>query len=154
LVHDFDEGLFVTMVVDAVCSQEFGSDLVSGPDWNSVCTDQHNVLVEGAEPATEYLLTLLAPHLRAPVIRPHALMPLALPTGACGALVLTDVSALSGREQAVLLRWLDARSDDTQVVSTTVRPLFPLVALGHFDAALYYRLNTMLVSADSGGAWA
>ena len=138
----------MTMVVDAVCSH--GSDLISEPEWNSVCTSQHNVLVEGAEPANEHLLTLLAPHLRAPVIRTHALMPLTLPTGACGALVLTDVSALSGREQAVLLRWLDARGDDTQVISTTVRPLFPRVALGHFDAALYYRLNTVLLSADSG----
>ena len=58
--------------------------------------------------------------------------------------------ALDRHEQAALLRWLDA--DRKQVVSTTAQPLFPLVARGLFDKALYYRLNVMLVSIDSTGA--
>ena len=74
-------------------------------------------------------------------------MPPELPTDPCGALVVQNVSALDSDEQAALLRWLDA--DRKQVVSTTAQPLFPLVASGLFDKALYYRLNVTLLSIDS-----
>lgn len=108
---------------------------------------------EGASVTTERLLTLLGPHLRTPVLRTSADEPFYLPTAGCGALVLTDVSRLSGRGQAMLLAWLDARPDRTQVISTTVRHLFPLVSGGRFAAVLYYRLNTVRLTLDvRGGA--
>jgi len=57
--------------------------------------------------------------------------------------------ALGTHEQAALSRWLDA--DGRQVVSATTHPLFPLIARGLFDEALYYRLNVMRLSIDSTG---
>jgi transcriptional regulator of acetoin/glycerol metabolism len=57
---------------------------------------------------------------------------------------------LGRHEQAALLEWLDG--ERKQVVSTTVDPLFPLIARGLFDEALYYRLNVMLMRIDSTGA--
>ncbi len=113
-------------------------------------TRQHTAILAGPEHATESLLLLLQPSLRAPTIWKRAPTPLELPTDESGALVLRNLSALERDEQAALLRWLD--TDRVQVVSTTVDPLFPLIAQGLFDEALYYRLNTTLMRIDSTGA--
>ncbi len=130
--------------------QGLGPELISTPEWHSVSTRQHNAILEGPEHATEGLLLLLQPYLRTPAIWKRAPMPLELPTHGCGALVLRNVCALDHREQAALVRWLDA--ERKQVVSTTAHPLFPLIASGLFDEALYYRLNTTLMRIDSTGA--
>jgi Sigma-54 interaction domain len=131
-------------------SQGLGPELISTSEWHSVSTRQHNAIFEGPEHATEGLLLLLQPYLRTPAIWRRAPMPLELPTHGCGALVLRNVCALGRREQTSLLRWLDA--ERKQVVSTTAHPLFPLIARGLFDEALYYRLNVMLMRIDSTGA--
>jgi len=134
----------------AAVSEGLGSELISTPEWHSVSTRQHNAIFEGPEHATERLLSLLRPHLRGPAIWKRAPMPLELPTHGCVALVLRNVGALNRHEQARLLRWLDG--ERKQVVSTTPRPLFPLVARGLFDEALYYRLSMTLMRISSDGA--
>jgi hypothetical protein len=113
-------------------------------EWRS---PRHNVLLEGSEPSTLAVLRLLEPRLPGPVIRRGRGSPLQLPDGDIGALILEEVSDLSGDDQARLLAWIDRRSQ-TQVVSTTARPLFPRVARGFFDASLYYRLNVIVVELD------
>jgi transcriptional regulator of aromatic amino acid metabolism len=45
-----------------------------------------------------------------------------------------------------------ARYRPEQVISTTVHPLFPLLASGLFDEALYYRLNVVFLSIDATGS--
>jgi hypothetical protein len=45
-----------------------------------------------------------------------------------------------------LFGWLDDPHGSKQVVSTTADSLFPRVARGLFDEALYYRLNVMRLS--------
>ena len=122
-------------------------ELMSTPEWQSLCTWQHNAMLEGPEHATERLLLLLRPHLRTPKIWARAPTPLELPADECGTLVLRNVSWLGEDEQTALLKWLD--TDRRQVISTTVRPLFPLIARGRFREALYYRLNVVVLSADS-----
>ena len=140
----------VSVTSAVTVSQGLGPELISSAEWHSVSTRQHNAMFEGPEHATEGLLLLLEPSLRAPAIWKRAPMALELPTHGCGALVLRNVCALDRHEQAALLRWLDA--ERKQVVSTTAQPLFPLIAEGLFDEALYYRLNTMLMRIDSTGA--
>jgi hypothetical protein len=110
-------------------------------EWRS---PRHNVLIEGSEPATLAVLRLLEPHLPEPVIRKRRGSPLQLPDGDIGALILEEVSDLSGDEQARLLAWIDGRAQ-TQIVSATERPLFARVMRGFFDASLYYRLNVIVV---------
>jgi hypothetical protein len=127
--------------------QAFGPELTATPEWLSVSTRQHNAMFEGPEHATEGLLLLLEPSLRRPAIWTRAPLPLELPTNGCGALVLRNVDALDRREQTVLRRWLD--TERHQVISTTTQQLFPLIARGLFDEALYYRLNVMLIRLDS-----
>jgi hypothetical protein len=123
--------------------------LASTPEWRSVCTRYHCMLLEGPEFVTETVLSFLSPHLRTPVIWTHKQLPREFPAGPCGALVLRDVVALGRKEQARLRGWLDDPRGPTQVVSTTEDPLFPWVARGHFDEVLYYRLNVIRLCVNS-----
>ena len=100
-------------------------------EWRS---PRHNVLLEGSEPSTLAVLRLLEPHLPEPVIRKGRGSPLQLPDGDVGALILEEISDLSGDEQARLLVWIDGRCQ-TQIVSTTARPLCARGARGVGDAA-------------------
>jgi hypothetical protein len=132
-----------------VFSPQGGLDLVATPEWDSLCTTRHNVLLEGPDESTDGAVHFLAPYLRRPVVWKPSEAPFALPAGECGALVLQNVAALGRQEQSDLLRWLDGASERKQVVATTTQPLFPLVVRGLFDEALYYRLNVVLLSVDS-----
>ncbi len=123
--------------------------LASTHEWRSVCTRHHCMLLEGPEGVTETVLSLLKPHLRSPVVWTGSESPLEFPSGPCGALVLRDVTALGRQEQLRLLAWLNTPRDRKQVVSTTAHPLFPWVVRGHFDEALYYRLNVIRLRVGS-----
>ena len=119
-------------------------DLILPPEWLDIGRHRCNALLVGPEDATERLLMLLRPYLREPVVwvgAQHA--PLELPTE-CGALVLQNVSAWGTHDQATIVRWLETHR--TQLISTSTQSLFPLIARGLFDEALYYRLNVMLLS--------
>src|SRR5215510_8228171 len=94
-------------------------------EWRS---PRHNVLLEGSEPSTLAVFRLLEPHLPEPVIRKGRGSLLQLPDGDVGALILEEVSDLSGDEQA--------------------RLLFARVARGFFDASLYYRLTVIVVEVE------
>jgi len=140
----------VTDTVEVDHSQllrQFGHASTAG--WRNACERHHNMLLVGSEAATEAVLVLLEPHLREPVVWKRPRAPFEAPPGACRSLVLQDVAALSGEEQARLLGWLDDPSQLRQVVSTTTHPLFQLVTRGLFDEVLYYRLNVMLLHVDS-----
>jgi len=130
---------------------ELGPDVISSPEWYGVCASPHNALLEGPAHATERLLTLLQPYLRRPTVWTSPPPPLELPNGECGALVVKDVSAFDRHDQAALLKWLDCHR--TQVVSTSTQPLFPLIASGRFEEALYYRLNATLLRIGPSGAF-
>ena len=59
-------------------------------------------------------------------------------------LILTEVNALDDAGQQWLMQRLNEPAGaDTQVISLTSVPLFALVESNRFDAALYYRLNTI-----------
>jgi Sigma-54 interaction domain len=107
-----------------------------------------NLLLEGPAAATDAVLLLLQPHLREPLVSNPPDSPFELPETTTGGLILRDVAALSACEQARLLVWLQGEGFGVQVVSTTERPLFALVAQGLFDAALYYRLNVFLLRVE------
>jgi len=104
-----------------------------------------NVLLEGTAAATDNMLHLVRPHIRAPLVWHPRQAPLELPTSETAGLILRDVSALTDDEQTRLLLWLGGPGARTHVVSTTEYSLFTLVMHGLFDAALYYRLNVLLL---------
>jgi hypothetical protein len=119
--------------------------LLDSHDLNLLRTNPCNVLVEGAAPATEAVLHLLASHLREPIVSHPADAPLALPRRGTRTLILRDVCALTRDAQRRLVAWLGDACAPPQIISTAARPLFPLVTEGLFDSVLYYRLNVMLL---------
>jgi Sigma-54 interaction domain len=108
-----------------------------------------NVLIEGPASATDDVVLALRMHLREPLVSDLAHAPLHLPDGAATPMILRNVAALTADDQARLLAWLQGEGFGAQVVSTTERPLFRLVAQGLFDAALYYRLNILLLRIEA-----
>jgi Sigma-54 interaction domain len=126
--------------------RQFNPDSVR--EWRCVYTTDHNVLIEGPDAAMEAILLVLEPRLRRPVMRKRSQAPFEAPTGEVGGLILQGVAALRPEDQAGLLAWLDRGGSRARILSTTEQPLFPLVAASLFDAALYYRLNVMLVRVE------
>jgi hypothetical protein len=112
-------------------------------------TPPANVLLEGPSAATDDVLLVLRTHLREALVSNLAHGPLHLPAGAARPMILRDVAALTADDQARLLVWLQGEGFGAQIVSTTERPLFACVQLGLFDAALYYRLNVLLLRVES-----
>lgn len=114
-------------------------------EWRIASEHSCNVLLEGAVTATDAVLRLLQPHIRAPIVWhwPHA--PLDLPGGQTRALILRDAASLSRDDQRRLFEWMNDTGSRTRIISTTARPLFALVAAGLFDTALHYRLNVLLL---------
>lgn len=121
------------------------SSLPSTAEWSRICTGRHNVLLEGPLACTQAVLHLLKPHFGEPVTMKRSGAPLELHTFKRGTLVVHDIAACSNAEQGRILGWLDDPQTRAQVVCTTIEPLFPLVARGLFDEALYYRLNVILL---------
>jgi hypothetical protein len=114
-------------------------------EWRLVSEQPCNLLIEGTVPATDAVLHLLQPHIHEPIVWHKPTAPLELPSGETRTLMLTDAAALSGVDQQRLLAWIDDTGSRTRIVSTSPRSLFSLVEAGCFDAALYYRLNVLLV---------
>lgn len=92
---------------------------------------------------------LLMAELARPVVAWRPGERLMLPQAAqTGTLLLHNVGALSLHDQRYLIEWLERAAGQTQVVSTTPKPLLPLVQAGTFLARLYYRLNTVCVDMN------
>jgi hypothetical protein len=109
-----------------------------------------NLLVTGADGVIDTVLESLTPDLREPVgwWRPgdQLLLP---PPSLIGTMILRDVEEMSHEDQQQLLEWLDQSAGQTQIVSTTSRPLLPRVDDGTFAETLYYRLNVVCVDATA-----
>lgn len=124
------------------------------PEWNAVCHDHCNVLVEAPPAVAEQILSALRPHLRYPILEYSSRVDIPMQPPAEGSLILLEVARLAPDQQAQLLQWLneDGGRFDVQLASTSSEPLFPLVEAGAFDATLYYRLNTIRIEwFDSTG---
>jgi hypothetical protein len=114
------------------------------PEWQFLSERPCNVLLEGTVAATDAVLDLLQPNIREPIVwhRPPAAFQ--LPGGEARTLILREAAALERDEQRRLLSWMND-ADCPQIVTTSSCPLFVLVEAGRFDAALYYRLNGVLL---------
>src|SRR5437868_3893657 len=101
-----------------------------------------NVLLEGAVADTD---AALRSRFDEPLRCSQPLSPLHLPADGADSFILRDAASLSRVDQRRLLDWMNDAGCETQIVSTAARPLFELVSAGLFDAALYYRLNVVLL---------
>jgi DNA-binding NtrC family response regulator len=73
--------------------------------------------------------------------------PLELPSEGAGTLLLHDVAALTIGQQVALFDWLQHRRGAMQVVSVTQKRLIGMVCDGRFLEGLFYRLNTISITA-------
>jgi hypothetical protein len=108
-----------------------------------------NALLVGGTPSTEAVLLALEPVLLDPLALWHPGAPLTLPERG-GTLVLRNVGRLSLADQSALVDWFNGDSYQTQVISTSPNPIYPLIDRGRFSEALYYRLNTVYLELKDG----
>ena len=121
-------------------------------EWNAILTSRASVLLEGPRDATQAAIALLTPHMTEPILSLRGAASCEMTSGEIGGVILEDVGELSAEDQERLVRWLDATRSSTQIIATTVSPLFHHVSRGRFMAALYYRLNVILVTVGSPDA--
>ena len=70
-----------------------------------------------------------------------------LPSAECHTLVLHDVGRMTLTQQLALFDWLQYAGRNIQVVSITDQPLVEMVRDGYFLEGLFYRLNTISITA-------
>lgn len=113
-------------------------------DWQTLVSTRANAVVVGQEDAALRVWTAVWPSLEKPIHWVDA-DHLLLPRHPAGTLILQGADMLTAPAQQQLFAWLDSDARSTRVLTTTPSPLFPLVESGAFLAALYYRLNMLLL---------
>jgi hypothetical protein len=121
-------------------------------DWLCLTdSSRPNSLLIGPRAATAAVLHWLQPSWRSPVAhwprdgRPWRTGP------PPSTLILHDVGTLTRDDQESLLNWLGGRPSGVQVLSLSTRSVYPLVRCGRFNAALYYRLNWVVIDCGTVG---
>ena len=115
-------------------------------EWQLIQAARRNVLIIGASPAILRLLSARLAELSGPLAEWTAGMPLPSP-GIPSTVVIWDAASMLGAEQRAWFDWLNQDvSRRCQIIATTSRSIFPLVAAGQFLDLLYYRLNTILLN--------
>lgn len=120
-------------------------------EWSLLSRVRANVLVVGDRTKVDAAIRDVELVCRPPIyVWRCGSLPLTLPPfEAANTIVLHNVAALSYGCQQMLNDWLCADDDRTQIISTNVAPLFPLVKRRAFLEALYYRLNVVLVDVST-----
>jgi hypothetical protein len=113
-------------------------------DWQTLVASRANTVVVGREDAALRVWTAVWPSLEKPIHWVDA-GHLSLPRHPGGTLILQGADTMTPTAQQELFTWLDGEARSTRVLTTTPRSLFPLVESGGFLAALYYRLNVLLL---------
>jgi len=117
-------------------------------DMDALARRRANALIIGDQFAVRRVLNTVWPSLAKPVQWVEGTR-LALPVQPGGTLILDAGDRLSERDQASFLGWLDDSGRSACVLTTSPRPLFPLVEAGLFVDVLYYRLNQVFIDAGS-----
>jgi hypothetical protein len=124
-------------------SQRRLSELL-GDDADLVRAARVNLLFVGPDDVTRDIVDALSPCFRLPMIVGHPGDPLVLaPIAQAQTMILHDIGAFGLADQRRLLEWLNGAGGLTQVITTTSRPILPLLNPGAFLDTLYYRLNSL-----------
>jgi len=111
-------------------------------DWRRLLRTRANVLVTLPRELFDAFGSATRDTFQQPVACVRGTGPSSLPP--CKTLILVDLHRLAADDQRRLVAWLsDPANADSQVVSLTSESLIQRVDEGRFDAALFYRLNTI-----------
>jgi hypothetical protein len=124
---------------------------IQAGDWNTFVASRANAIIVGTEEAALGVWTAMWPSLKKPIHWVEAER-LSLPRRPAGTLILQGADALTASDQRGLFEWLEGDACATRILTTTRRPLFPLVEGGSFLEALYYRLNVVLLVLEARDA--
>jgi transcriptional regulator of aromatic amino acid metabolism len=111
------------------------------------CERRPNLLIDCVDGGAESVLAQLEDLCVGPFFVSQLPGALNLPQGASGTLILHDVAALTIAQQVALFDWLHQQQGAVQVVSLTKKRLMGMVCDGRFLEGLFYRLNTISVTA-------
>jgi len=114
-------------------------------EWTILRTSPVNGLLVGSPDLTAAAVAEMEQSLRQPLVWWSPDQGLDLPDLTAGTLVIRDVDDLDARQQEQLTRWIALHVLRVQVLALAREPLFESVAHGRFSAALYYRMNTVVV---------
>ncbi len=106
-----------------------------------------NLMVDCTNGCTDDVLGQLRAICAAPFYQCRLPGTLELPPDTHGTLLLHDVAAMTIAQQVALFDWLQHRQGAMQVVSVTQKRLLGMVCDGRFLEGLFYRLNTISVTA-------
>jgi hypothetical protein len=121
------------------------TETLTGGEGDWLLTIPANTMLIGAIGKVDAFVDALMPGLNSPVVhwRPAEHQP--LPPLTSGTLILHQVEAIPPERQRWFLARLTALDHRVRVISTSDKPVWPLVERGAFLAALYYRLNVLLM---------
>jgi transcriptional regulator of acetoin/glycerol metabolism len=111
------------------------------------CDRRPNLLVDCVAGGAASVLAELRKMSLGPIHTCELPGPLQLPSGGRGTLLLHDVAALAIAQQVTLFDWLQHQRGVMQVVSVTQKRLIGMVCDGRFLEGLFYRLNTISITA-------
>jgi hypothetical protein len=114
-------------------------------EWTILRTSPVNGLLVGSPDFTAAAVAEMEQSLRQPLVWWSPDQGVDLPDLTAGTLVIRDVDDLDARQQEQLTRWIALHALRVQVLALAREPLFESVAGGRFSAALYYRMNTVVV---------
>ena len=114
-------------------------------EWTILRTSPVNGLLVGSPDLTAAAVAEMEKGLRQPLVWWSPDSGIDIPDLAIGTLVIRDVEDLDARQQEQLSRWIARHAPGVQVLALAREPLFESVADGRFSAALYYRMNTVVV---------
>ena len=129
--------------------RDSASALLAAEPWDRIVAKRIPVLVTGTDVSIDRFLDELKPLLPAPLTSIDCGSPLTLNGFADGeTVVLRHLDRCELASQQQLLERLHVRPVGIQVIGTSSRSLFPLIATGAFLELLYYRLNIVHVELD------
>lgn len=114
-------------------------------EWTILRTLPVNGLLIGALHLTAAAMARIDKTVRAPVVWWAPEQVVDVPDLTTGTLVIRDVDRLDEQQQDRLGKWICAHCPRVQVLALARAPLFARVTDGRFSAALYSRLNTVVV---------
>jgi hypothetical protein len=114
-------------------------------EWTILRTSPVNGLLVGSSDLTAAAVAEMEKSLRQPLTWWSPDQGIDLPDLTSGTLVIRDVDDLDARQQEQLVRWIALHAPGIQLLALAREPLFESVSDGRFSAALYYRLNTVVV---------
>lgn len=121
----------------------------SGPrraEWTILRSSPVNALLIGPVALTAAAVARIERSVRQPLAWWSPDQAVDVPELSTGTLVIRAVERLDMRQQQRLAQWIAANSPRVRVVALAREPLYARVLDGRFSAALYYRVNTVVVA--------